>query len=183
MIRYANNHIRGDTVLMAKTGRKCKYETHVKPRLKEIGYMREQDGYQLDVIAGKLGISLASLMRYQIEFCDLRQQLKKSKEIQIQKSVDSLFNRGQGYEWTETKTVEETIDGPSGITTKTNTTKTNKFTPPDTGALMAFLKKSAPDVWADKIEIPQEMQLLQVVEPPPSETPSEDYGLDKDEWE
>lgn len=91
---------------MAKRGAKSKYETLVKPRLKEINEKVRQ-GVTEEAIAEALGISVASLNNYRNKHPEFAEALSKDKGADV---LNELINAGVkaaigGYKLTTTKTI------------------------------------------------------------------------------
>ena len=83
-------------------GRKSRYETHVKPYLKDI-----QDWYELlneEQIAKKLGISVASFENYKKRHPELKEVLQTGKELLVEELKNSLKKKAKGFYYEETKT-------------------------------------------------------------------------------
>lgn len=75
---------------MAKAGAKSKYESCVKPYLKEINEKVRQGVVEAD-IAKSLGISVASLNNYKNQYAELREALSKDKGADV---LQDLINAG-----------------------------------------------------------------------------------------
>lgn len=121
-------------------GRKNKYESNVKPYLKDIPtwYETMTEGQ----IARKLGISVASFENYKIKYPELVECLQRGKEFLVDDLKDSLRKKAKGFSYTETKEtyVEvETEDGRVKIG-EIKVEKTTKYAAPDTGAIHLLLK-------------------------------------------
>ena len=91
---------------MAKRGAKSKYETLVKPRLKEINEKVRQ-GVTEEAIAKALGISVASLNNYRNKYPEFAEALSKDKGADV---LQALINAGVkaaigGYKLTTKKTI------------------------------------------------------------------------------
>lgn len=125
---------------MAKRGRKNKYETHVKPHLKEIeewcNTMTEQQ------IAKRLGVAYSSWNQYKLDFPELTEIIKKGRTDLVTELRSALIKRAKGFSYTETKVVEE-----CGKVVKTEVV--TKIQPPDVAALNLCLKNYDSDNWAN----------------------------------
>ena len=115
-------------------GRKNKYETHVRPRLKEIqswyGTLKESQ------IAKKLGISVASFENYKLQYPELVECLQSGKETLIEDLKNSLKMKAKGFHYKETKKTIRVINGEK----QTVVEEYEKYSPPDTGAIHLLLK-------------------------------------------
>lgn len=121
-------------------GRRNKYESHVKPYLKDI-----QEWYETLTeaqIAAKLGVSVASFENYKLKYPELVACLQSSKEILIEELKSSLKMKAKGFKYTETKTTIRRVDGKDIKVIE----KYEKYAPPDTGAIHLLLK-NLDDTW------------------------------------
>lgn len=71
-------------------GRKCKYQTHVEPRLEEIKYWYMEGAIDEDV-AKNLGISLSSLYEYKNEFPEFSEACALTKEVANARVQSALY--------------------------------------------------------------------------------------------
>ena len=130
---------------MEKAGRKTKYDTHVVPYLKRIPSWRKQ-GMTEEQVADKLDIAYSTLNLYKNKYSEFSEALKKGKEELIEELKDSLYKKAMGYEYEETETWLEEVDGVQ----KKRVKRMKKVAHPDTGALAFALKNLAPDEWRDR---------------------------------
>ena len=125
---------------MAKRGRKNKYETHVKPYLKEIeewcNTLTEQQ------IAKKLGVAYSSWNQYKLDYPELLECIKKGRQDLVSELRSALIKRAKGFSYTETKVVTE-----AGKVVKTEVV--TKIQPPDVAALNLALKNYDKENWAN----------------------------------
>lgn len=138
-------------------GRKDRYESHVKPRLEEIGAW-----YQLCTeaqIAKKLGISMTTFGRYKREHPELREVLKEGRETLVEDLKVTLKKKAQGYYYEETKTVIRQEGGKEVRVIETY----KRYAHPDTGAIHLLLK-NLDDDWRndDKPTMEMKRQHLQL---------------------
>lgn len=90
-------------------GRKSKYESCVKPYLKEINEKVRQ-GVIEEEIAKSLGISVASLNNYRNKYPDFAEALSKDKGIDVlQKLTNAGIETACGY-WKEEETTVIVLD-------------------------------------------------------------------------
>ena len=119
-------------------GRKSKYESHVKPHLKDIskwyGDMTEKQ------IAKKLGVSVQSFEDYKKRYPELVESLKKGKETLSEDLKSVLKKKAKGYFYTETKIIIKKENGKDVKTVE----KYEKYAHPDTGAIHLLLKNNDP---------------------------------------
>ena len=96
-----------------------------------------------------MGISGASLYKYQLQFPEIVEALKRGKAPVDNQVENMLLKRAMGYEYEETTT--EIIESPDG-TKRKHIKKTKKMVVPDTTAQIFWLKNRRPDMWRDKPE-------------------------------
>lgn len=128
---------------VAQLGRKNKYESNVKPHLKDIPKWYEvmTEGQ----IAKKLGISVASFENYKLKYPELVACLQRGKEVLVDDLKDSLRKKAKGFYYTETKkTYIENEYGQQVGAVKIEATE--KYAAPDTGAIHLLLK-NLDDTW------------------------------------
>lgn len=142
-----------------KRGRKSKYDTHVYPRLEEIGHWC-REGLTEEEICKRLGVSVSSFAEYKKQFSELMEVLKVNKEIADFRVEDALYMRALGYEFEEETFEEFQLDKPflngAGEWVRTElrlTKKVKKKQAPDTTAQIFWLKNRKPEVWRDKQDI------------------------------
>ena len=153
---------------MAKAGRKNKYFTHVQSRLEEIGHWC-REGLVETEICKRLGVGISNWERYKNAFRELRDSLKKNKEIADYRVEKALYLRACGYEYEEV-TEEPAVDvivealrrgekfsrdeirelvDDAMIVTKL----VKKHLAPDPVSMIFWLKNRKPDKWRVKQEV------------------------------
>lgn len=120
--------------------RPSKYETEVKDKLFLVECWA-RDGYTNLDIANKLGISHESFYKYQREYVEFSDALKKGKEVIDFEVENALLKRAFGYEYDE-------VTYENGEETK----RVTKQVAPDTTAQIFWLKNRKPKEWRDKRE-------------------------------
>lgn len=125
---------------------KGKYKKWLEPEglLKIEGWAR--DGLTDEQIASNMGIGTTTLYRWKEEYWEIRESIKKGKEVVDRQVENALLKRALGYKYTET--TKERIDG-SLVVIKT----VEKEVAPDTTAQIFWLKNRKPDVWRDKRDV------------------------------
>lgn len=128
---------------------KGKYTDWLMPEglLKIEGWAR--DGLTDEQISRNMGIGTTTLYRWKDEFEEIRESLKRGKEVVDRQVENALLKRALGYEYTET-TREAVQDPNSGEVKMQVTKKVTKQVAPDTTAQIFWLKNRKPDKWRDK---------------------------------
>ena len=122
---------------------KGKYEYWLTPEglLKLEGWAR--DGLTDEQIAQNMVIGYSTLQTWKMKYQDIRDTLKRGKEVVDLQVENDLLKRALGYEYEE---VSEKYE--SGTLTEKKVTK--KQVVPDTTAQIFWLKNRRPDKWKDK---------------------------------
>lgn len=122
---------------------KGKYADWLTPEglLKIEGWAR--DGLTDEQISRNMGIGTTTLYRWKDEFEEIRETLKRGKEVVDRQVENALMKRALGYEYEEVKEKFE-----DGVITERTVTK--KEVVPDTTAQIFWLKNRKPDKWRDK---------------------------------
>ena len=121
---------------MTKTGRKSKYETHVKPFLSDISEWIHE--YTEEPIAAKLGVSPSAYYEYKKQHKELRDAIFESREKEVQMVKNSLKRKALGFYYDETKTLKR-ADG------SVDTEIYHKYAQPDVKAAHLWLKNHDPE--------------------------------------
>jgi len=116
-----------------------------------------RQGLRDEDIARKLGISKDTYYKYQKQFPDFADAIKKGKAPVDFEVENALLKRALGYEYEEVHVElepEAESDRPSNRVKSIRRVK--KFTPPDTAACIFWLLNRRPDIWRDRkhLEIP-----------------------------
>ena len=125
---------------------KGKYEYWLTPEglLKLEGWAR--DGLTDEQIAQNMVIGYSTLQTWKMKYQDIRDTLKRGKEVVDLQVENTLLKRALGYEYEE---VSEKYE--SGTLTEKKVTK--KQVVPDTTAQIFWLKNRRPDKWKDKQDV------------------------------
>lgn len=125
---------------------KGKYEEWISPDglIKIEGWAR--DGLTEEQIANNMGIGYSTLQNWKTKFQDIKDALKRGKEVVDRQVENALLKRALGYEYEE---VKEKFEG--GVLTERTITK--KEVVPDTTAQIFWLKNRKPEQWRDKREV------------------------------
>lgn len=128
-----------------------KYATHVEHRLIEIeGWAR--DGLIDEQIAHNLGVSYASFKTYKKQYEELREALKKGKEVVNREVENALLKRALGYRYDEV-TQEQVKNSETGELELVVTKVVTKEVAPDTTAQIFWMKNREPEKWRDKKDV------------------------------
>lgn len=113
---------------------KGKYETHVKPRLKEIAEWYEF--YTEGQIAKKLGITQRTFTSYKKDHPELQEALISGRDALITDLKKTMKQKAKGFTYTETKRTIREIDGKRTVLIE----EFERYAQPDTGAIHLLLK-------------------------------------------
>lgn len=113
---------------------KGKYETHVKPRLREIAEWYEF--YTEGQIAKKLGITQRTFTSYKKDHAELQEALISGRDALITDLKKTMKQKAKGFTYTETKRTIREIDGKRTVLIE----EYERYAQPDTGAIHLLLK-------------------------------------------
>lgn len=135
-----------------KVGRRGKYEDWLTEDglLKVQGWAR--DGLSNEQIAHNIGITFQTLYKWQDKYSELREALKKGKEVVDREVENALLKRAIGYEYDEV-TREPVTDKDTGITEMRVTKRVTKQIVPDVTAQIFWLKNRKPNEFRDKRDV------------------------------
>jgi hypothetical protein len=105
-----------------------------------------RDGLTEEQVAKNMGIAYSTLKEWKNKFPTIMAALKKGKEVVDFEVENSLLKRAMGMEVTEEKVYYQEVDGK--VTTKKEVVK--KQIPPDTTAIIFWLKNRKPYEWRDR---------------------------------
>lgn len=138
---------------MAKTGRKSKYDTDIKPHLKEIE-KAVKNGATITEIANALGVAESTLYKYKAEKAELSAAFTHGRAKIIIDIRGALLKKALGYEYQEKKQyIKKDEDGES----VTYTEITTKHQPPSETA-GAMLLRNYDESWLDKDSITTQLK-------------------------
>ena len=131
-----------------KAGRRGKYDKWVTDDglLKLQGWAR--DGLTDDQIADNIGINRTTLYAWENRFPDIRDALKRGKEVVDRQVENALLKRALGYEYDE---VTHELDKDTGQLVVSKVVR--KQVIPDTTAQIFWLKNRKPDEFRDKRDV------------------------------
>lgn len=116
-----------------------------------------RDGLTEAEIAQKMGVSRSTLNNWKNKHLDILDTIKKGKEVADREVEESLFNKAKGFTVEIQKAFKLkkiTYDKKTGKKTKEEEVveyaTEEVYVPPDTGAIIFWLKNRKPDVWKDR---------------------------------
>lgn len=135
-----------------KVGRRGKYEDWLDEDslLKVQGWAR--DGLSNEQIAHNMGITFQTLYKWQDKYSELREALKKGKEVVDREVENALLKRAMGYEYDEV-TEEPVEDKDTGEVQMRVTKRVTKQIAPDVTAQIFWLKNRKPNEFRDKRDV------------------------------
>ena len=151
---------------------KSKYDSHVKPHLKEITKWTED--LTDEQIAEKLKISRRSFIEYKKQHPELVEALEKGKKKLVQEIRDTLKKKAKGYYYEEVKTIK--IHNPDDEADQEWIERieiNRKYAQPDTGAAHLLLKNLDP-VWRN-----DDMETMKLKK---KQVELQQQKLDQDNW-
>ncbi len=134
---------------MGKGGRKGKYHDWItKDGLKKLEAWA-RDGLTDEQVAKNIGINRTTLYAWKNRYPDIDNALKRGKEVVDIEVENKLLQRAMGFEYEETETWIEEVDGVR----KRRIKKSKKVALPDTTAQIFWLKNRKPQEWRDTKDI------------------------------
>ena len=106
-----------------------------------------RDGLTDEQISSNIGINVSTLYVWKNKYKEIDEALKRGKEIIDIQVENTLFKKAMGGFVVEEQTIEELT--PDGFVL-TKRIKNKRYNPPDTTALIFWLKNRKPDVWMDR---------------------------------
>lgn len=156
--------------MRGKSNKPNKYETLVKPRLKEIEEWR-RIGWTESEIAKELGVNRDTFCRYKKIYPELSDTIKSKNATLVEDLRGALVRRAKGYQYVETKKIYERDD--SGQLRHVRTEETTKSQPADVAALNLALKNFDRENWSND---PQLLALKR------EELELKKKQIEKDDW-
>lgn len=123
--------------------------TSYKPEMAEQAYKLSLLGHTDEQLAKFFEVHVSSIYEWKNVHPEFSDAIKNGKEVADAEIVMTLRKRAMGYEVTEEK-VEESGEGASA---GKKVTVTEKHIPPDTTAMIFWLKNRQPKQWRDKQEV------------------------------
>lgn len=117
-----------------------------------------RDGLSNEQIANNIGITRKTLQEWLNKYSDIRDALKRGKEVVDIEVENALLRRALGYEYEEVKTFIEEVDGKK----KKKIEKVTRHIPADMGAGIFWLKNRRSDKWSNKEELEKVKTQLEI---------------------
>lgn len=147
-----------------KKGRPNKYDTHVKPRLKEVEEMALTMTEKQ--IAQVLGVGHSAWCKYKEDNSELVEAIKKGRESLVSQLKSTLIKKAHGFHYSEKKTIKK-----DGIVVQEE--EYEKYCAPDVAALNLLLKNYDKENWAND---PQMLRLRE------KELELQERKIEQGEW-
>lgn len=128
-------------------GRPTKYETNVKPRLKEVEAWRNA-GWSEEEIADELHITRQTLATYRKRYPEFFNALKKQTDEIVKRLKGALVKAAEGYQYPEIKKIYER-NKETGKMEHVRTEETIKTAPPSVAAINLALKNFDRENWSN----------------------------------
>lgn len=127
---------------MAKRG---KYDQWLEPSQLERITNWAANGCDNKQLAQNMGIAMSTFCVWRDKYAEISEAIKKGREMCVQHVENAFFRRAMGLceEVTETKDVEQKMVDGKLVTTHKQIRTTVKKLPPDTAALIFYLKNKA----------------------------------------
>ena len=122
------------------------------------GYAR--DGLTDEQIAQKMGIGTSTYYRWQQDFKEIREAIKKGKAPVDTKVENALLRRALGYQYTEVTEEYSRPPRPGEKLPPKSVKRVVKEMPPDVAALIFWLKNRRPQYWKDKPEVEAQQEAI-----------------------
>nr|DAX99470.1 MAG TPA: terminase small subunit [Caudoviricetes sp.] len=106
-----------------------------------------RDGLTDEQIAKNIGINPKTLYQWKKKYDPISKALKRGKEVVDYEVENTLLKKALGGFVVEEQTIEE-LNARGEMTTRK--VKSKKYLPPDTTALIFWLKNRKPDIWMDR---------------------------------
>lgn len=132
-----------------------------------------RDGLTDGQIAHNCGISRMTLLRWRKEYPEIREAVRRGKEVVDYEVERALLKRALGYEYTQVQ-VEETGESSKRRETTMQVT-------PDTRAQIFWLRSRRPDKWREKPQEERDGPAYGVVVLAPVEEPGGEEQKEREE--
>ena len=139
-------------------GRPSKYETHVKPYIKDIKKWTEAGATDQE-IATALGVALSTLSLYKNQYSELSDAFTRGRTNVVLNIKAALLKKALGFSYEEKKQyIKQGVDTGDKSLDKTQYTEiTTRYCVPSETAAAMLLRNYDPD-WNDRDSISNEMR-------------------------
>ncbi|OTW86383.1 hypothetical protein BK702_15265 [Bacillus thuringiensis serovar cameroun] len=128
--------------------------------LKIEGWAR--DGLVDEQIAKNIGVSRATLSNWKNKHPLIARALVRGKEVVDREVENALLKRALGYTYEEVTVLRQEVE--EGVFESVEAKRVKRQVPPDTTALIFWLKNRKPDTWRDRREIDHSGEMTQNIE-------------------
>lgn len=128
--------------------------------LKIEGWAR--DGLIDEQIAKNIGISRATLSNWKNKHQLIARALVRGKEVVDREVENALLKRALGYTYEEVTVQRQEVE--EDVFESVEVKRVKRQVPPDTTALIFWLKNRKPDTWRDRREIDHSGEMTQNIE-------------------
>ncbi len=142
---------KGNSISVGNNGGR---ETLYDPSFNELAYNYCLLGATDEILAKYFEVDERTINNWKNEHSEFFQSIKKGKEEADVEVAISLFNRAKGFTKTVKKTfkLKKQVNG-EGSDERLETAEDEVYIPPDTTAIIYWLKNRQPSLWRDKQEI------------------------------
>lgn len=128
-------------------GRPNKYDTHIKPYLKQMAILRSH-GEEYSSLARMFNIAESTLYKHKSEIEEFSETLKKGDQILIDELEATLYDLAKGRVERKKTKIEYHPDG-----TIKSREETTEMLAPNVAALIFSLTNLAPEKWRNKSDV------------------------------
>lgn len=131
-----------------EVGRPTKYKEKFNKQVYKLCLLDATD----KEIADFFEVSESTYYKWQTEYPQFSEAIKKGKIKADSKIASSAFKKAHGFHYTEKKTIYDLVTDEDGEEKEviTGRVETTKYVPPDTGAFAFWLKNRRKQQWRDK---------------------------------
>lgn len=152
-------------------GRKSKYDSYVRPHLKQITEWARSGATEKE-ISDALGVALSTFSEYKKQYSELSEALRAGRQTVILNVKAALYKKAIGFEYEEKRGVKK---GDKVVSTEIF----KRYSPPDTTAAAMLLRNYEED-WRDKDSVQTDFK-RQEIEIKKALAEANNFGVDFDE--
>lgn len=142
---------KGNTISVdGNGGRESLYD----PSFNDLAYKYCLLGATDEILGKYFGVTERTINNWKKDYPEFFHSIKKGKEEADIEVAESLFNRAKGFTKKVKKTfkLKKQVNG-EGSDERLETSEDEVYIPPDTTAIIYWLKNRQPEIWRDKQEI------------------------------